>query len=235
MPTIHSQLEDLLSQVETNNLKLKVIQNGDLSHVKELDLLFDGFIVLSNLKTYAPVYFNDKALDFLGYKNIDLTQLSSFEFYRKILHPSNLDIIPKSANFFLAHPEEIFSSVVRVKKHNNTWHDIFFSAKAVEFSFIGEASLTLIYCIDIADYFQSRESIKDLKSIYHLKNDKIELTEREKEVIQKIAQEKTTFEIADELNLSTHTIDTYRKRLLKKLKVKSSVGLAIYAIKNNLL
>jgi len=57
------------------------------------------------------------------------------------------------------------------------------------------------------------------------------LTDREIEVLRLITQEHNTPEIADKLNVSVSTIETHRKSLLKKLKVKNAVGLAMYAIK----
>jgi len=53
-----------------------------------------------------------------------------------------------------------------------------------------------------------------------------QLTKREKEIINLIAQEYTSEEIAKELHLSKHTIDGYRKSLISKLGVRGSVGLA---------
>jgi DNA-binding NarL/FixJ family response regulator len=60
------------------------------------------------------------------------------------------------------------------------------------------------------------------------------LTDREKEVLKLISQEMSSVEIADKLCVSKHTILTYRKSLMKKLKVKNVVGLAMYAVKHNM-
>jgi two-component system invasion response regulator UvrY len=60
------------------------------------------------------------------------------------------------------------------------------------------------------------------------------LTEREKDVLKLVTKELSTIEIADRMNISTHTVESYRKKLLKKLNLKNSVGLAVYAIKNKL-
>lgn len=60
------------------------------------------------------------------------------------------------------------------------------------------------------------------------------LTEREIDIIKLITKQFSTSEIAEKLNLGISTIDTYRKNLLKKLKVKNSVGLAMYAVKNKI-
>ena len=61
------------------------------------------------------------------------------------------------------------------------------------------------------------------------------LTDREIEVLKLIAQEYSSPEIADILNISQSTVDTYRKSLLKKTNVKNAVGLAMYAVKNKII
>ena len=60
------------------------------------------------------------------------------------------------------------------------------------------------------------------------------LTEREVEVLRLITKEYNSIQIADELHLSVNTIETHRKKLIKKLNVKNAVGLAMYAVKNKI-
>jgi DNA-binding NarL/FixJ family response regulator len=61
-----------------------------------------------------------------------------------------------------------------------------------------------------------------------------ELTRREREVLVLIANEYTNSEIADTLFLSPRTVDTHRRNLILKLKVKNTAGLVRFAIKNGL-
>ena len=61
-----------------------------------------------------------------------------------------------------------------------------------------------------------------------------DLTEREIAVLKLIAEEKSSNEIAEKLNISLKTVETYRSNLYKKLKVKNVVGLAMYAVRNNI-
>jgi DNA-binding NarL/FixJ family response regulator len=56
------------------------------------------------------------------------------------------------------------------------------------------------------------------------------VTKREKEIIQLITQEKTVEEIAEQLFLSRHTIETHKKNIFFKLQVKSNAGLVKKAI-----
>ena len=60
------------------------------------------------------------------------------------------------------------------------------------------------------------------------------LTPRELDVLRLIAQQYNSKEISSELHISVNTVETHRKNLISKLKVKNVVGLAIYAVKNNI-
>ncbi len=60
------------------------------------------------------------------------------------------------------------------------------------------------------------------------------LSDREYEVMSRIASGKTVTEIADELSLSGKTISTYRTRILEKLSVKNSAEIVLYAVRNGL-
>lgn len=66
-------------------------------------------------------------------------------------------------------------------------------------------------------------------------NDDIHLTKREIEIIQKIADDMSNQEIADELNISLRTVETHRRNLMQKLKVKSVVALLKYAAQRNII
>lgn len=60
------------------------------------------------------------------------------------------------------------------------------------------------------------------------------LTDRELEILRYISMEFTSKEIASTLFISTNTVETHRKNLLKKLDVKSSLGLAKFALINKI-
>ncbi len=71
------------------------------------------------------------------------------------------------------------------------------------------------------DYISKIESYEFGKSI---------LSEREKDIIRAIADEFTTEEIAEKLHISKHTVETHRKNIFLKLKVKNIAGLIKAAI-----
>jgi len=61
------------------------------------------------------------------------------------------------------------------------------------------------------------------------------LTKREFQILKLIALQYTTKEICETLFISSSTVETHRKNLIKKVKAKNSVGLALFALKNNIL
>ena len=60
------------------------------------------------------------------------------------------------------------------------------------------------------------------------------LTPKEKEFLRLICSEITYKDIAAKMFVSPRTVDDYRNALFEKLKVKSRVGLVMYAIRNGL-
>jgi DNA-binding NarL/FixJ family response regulator len=61
------------------------------------------------------------------------------------------------------------------------------------------------------------------------------LTDREYEVMIKIAEGKSLTDIANHLSLSVKTISTYRSRILSKMNLSSNSALIKYAMENELL
>ena len=61
------------------------------------------------------------------------------------------------------------------------------------------------------------------------------ITSRELEILNLISNEKSGKEISEILFISTNTVETHRKNLMKKINVKSSIGLVLFATKHNLI
>jgi len=60
------------------------------------------------------------------------------------------------------------------------------------------------------------------------------LTSWEREVLQLLAEGKTTKEMSHALNLSTKTVETYRQNIMDKLGIHSIAELTKYAIREGL-
>jgi two-component system, NarL family, invasion response regulator UvrY len=60
------------------------------------------------------------------------------------------------------------------------------------------------------------------------------LSDREFEVLRRIASGKTVGQIADELHLGVPTVSTYRARILEKMNMSTTAELIHYALRNHL-
>lgn len=80
---------------------------------------------------------------------------------------------------------------------------------------------------DIIQAFGGEENVKKRKPY--------ELTDRELEVIQLLANGYTSKEIANELNIDRNTVETYKERIKSKLDCKSAIEIVVFAYKNKLI
>ena len=60
------------------------------------------------------------------------------------------------------------------------------------------------------------------------------LTPREREIVQLLAEGKSTKEVARHLDLSVKTAETHRSNIMRKLDLHSVSGLVLYAVRNNM-
>lgn len=86
-------------------------------------------------------------------------------------------------------------------------------------------------------YFSKGVSLKvlNIQRKRSLENDQAlhqKLTKRELEILDFIANEHTNKEIAQKLFISPRTVETHRRNLIQKLKVKNTVGLIKYFLSN---
>jgi len=61
-----------------------------------------------------------------------------------------------------------------------------------------------------------------------------QFSEREVELTKLICEEKTNKEISEELFVSSRTVEGYRTKIMKKMGVKSTAGIVVYAIKTGM-
>ena len=61
------------------------------------------------------------------------------------------------------------------------------------------------------------------------------LTARQREVLQMVAEGKSTKEIAYQLNVSVKTVETHRAALMERLDIHDIAGLVLYAVRHGLI
>ncbi len=65
--------------------------------------------------------------------------------------------------------------------------------------------------------------------------DDVELSKRETDVLVAVAKGMMNKEIAEQMNISIHTVISHRKNITRKTGIKSVSGLTVYALLNNLI
>lgn len=72
------------------------------------------------------------------------------------------------------------------------------------------------------------------KRIPSLKKE-VEVSDREKEVIQYICLEFTSVEIGEKMGISARTVESIKERLMERFGLKNTPGLVFFAVKNDLI
>jgi two-component system, NarL family, response regulator NreC len=61
------------------------------------------------------------------------------------------------------------------------------------------------------------------------------LSDREREVLQLLAEGKTNKEVATIFNLSTHTVETHRTHIMQKLNLHNTAEIVLYAVRKKII
>jgi DNA-binding NarL/FixJ family response regulator len=77
---------------------------------------------------------------------------------------------------------------------------------------------------------KSHAKTKGLPSLEH----GVQVSDKEKEVIQLICQEFTAAEIAQKMEISPRTVEAIKDRLMERFGTRNTAGLVFFAVKNNL-
>lgn len=111
----------------------------------------------------------------------------------------------------------------------STWSNL---EEAVKTVFNGEKYLSPIVSNVLLDKIinQTEKKVGDQE----VSDEEEQLTKREVEIIKLICQEKSSSEIATELSVTVRTVEVHRHNIIKKIKVVSSVGIVMYAIRNGI-
>jgi DNA-binding NarL/FixJ family response regulator len=117
------------------------------------------------------------------------------------------------------------------------------AAGARGFVLKSDAARDLVAAVDALQhrrtFFTTRVTQMVLNGYLHQEQEsqpsaKAVLTPREREVIQLLAEGKTSKEVAVALKLSVKTAETHRTNLMRKLDLHSVADLTLYAIRNGI-
>ena len=90
------------------------------------------------------------------------------------------------------------------------------------------------FCNKLIQFMQRKEEM-DIEERRQTDCSGIGITQREREIIQMIAEGMSNKQIADALHLSIHTVLTHRKNIMKKTSANNTAGLVLFALKNRII
>jgi PAS domain S-box-containing protein len=224
-----SLLDEIIAELIGSEADLERMNDHDLSVVAQILNNRPDIIWIIDHSRMSPVFINEAGREYYGFNGTDLRN-EGFDLYSKFLHPDHFHDVHVTVNFFTQSPKGTFNIPYKVRRSDGEWVWTFSRSKAINHLKNGKVLFALAMVYDIVDL------LNENKAAYHgLKKHELlakyrTLTPREKQVLDLIAAEKTSHEIAEELFIESSTVDTHRKHLIRKLGVRSSVGLVRYAL-----
>lgn len=213
---------------------------------------------------YYILNFDNLQMDFVHEGTQEVLGISSHEFSTRklmeVMHPEDLEVIhlkELAAENFLYKtisqddiPLYKVAYLMRLQDSKGRYKTILHQANAINVSEEGKIQQAIIVHTDIshlnAPFDHKISFISSKRPSYYsmipdtslelLKNSLMNiLSVREKEIIRKVAEGKSLNEIAELLFLSTHTVNTHKKNILRKSHCKNTSELIARCIREGIL
>lgn len=206
-----------------------------LGYLKKLCDACKQVAVIRNMDNNLVCHINDAAQSYFGLSKQDV-EYKGISFAKKILHPDFQHLYPVAMTY-IADPDNLnkpYEYIYLFKTATGwTWTYTCFQIMALH----PDGTPRYVVCIadDVNNILNSSTAtekfVSEIDGLNNLQLDRyLSLSSREKEILRLISKEYTTNEIAQELFISKATVDSHRKHLLRKLNVKSAIGLAKYSL-----
>lgn len=222
-----------------SNLSLETLQ-------KENKLLTERVQQLEDILHHVPamLYKADTLQDTISWCNRRMEEMTGFtfgemnslglEFFRQLLHPDDFELTGIARQSF-RNNKNTFGGLTRVrKKGEKEWR--WLVGQAVPFSRDEQGGVKEVICalLDLTMAMDTHNQLADAMSeMLRRQNETLlsKLTAREKDVLTLAVQGLNNKEIANQLSLSRYTIETHRKNIRLKLKVRNTTELVAMARK----
>lgn len=232
--------------------------DSHIQHLKHLDEVVPPgarFYLVVNFNTFQYEYIG-KGQSFLsGYKN-EIVEKEGVQFQVRHMHPED-------GEFIVKHSYPAFGRIVEglpfeEQRKLLLQHNYRFQHKEGHYVHLMEQGTVLkadeqgkllvclihVYELPMIQPFKIKVMVNKLKAnqtydtLYTAEfpeeEEKVQLSQREIEVMGLLAEGLNSEEIADKLFISYHTVRTHRKNMLQKLKMKSTSELVAYGITHGL-
>lgn len=255
-----SSIAKVLNEWETEEKLLSPLNKQlTLEVIDQIATLFAGgsfYYYILNLDNSQMDFVHEGVREVLGIEPSEFSIPKLIE----VMYPEDLEMMQvkeeATQNFLLntIPPDEIplykVAYLIRLQHSKGSYKTILHQAKAINVSEGGKIQQIIVVHTDISylnapfdhkiSFISSKRpsyfslipdtTLEQLK--YSLKNI---LSVREKEIIKKVAEGKSLNEIADQLFLSPHTVNTHKKNILRKSHCKNTTELIARCIRDGII
>ena len=185
------------------------------------------------------IWCNKTNEDTLGYSLEEIKQMGGLNYLYDIVHPEDYNVPDKSIDHFNNVPEKQYGGVFRCKNKYTGLYKWFIGwGKVIAPEVEGGKLRVLNVDVDLSPQMDTDKQLRAVLAENLMLQHKLildSLSKREIEVMKKICEGSSSKEIAESLFISKHTVETHRKNLLKKLKVKNIASLVLFCKETGLI
>lgn len=190
-----------------------------------------GLIIFKfDLEEHALAWVSESVRGIMGYDRMELDKWS-VQKIRSVVHPSDSCIFNKYLAFMLRRETGDFRALIRLRHKRGKYVSFAGSSFISKSDHIVSPGLSTGVLLKVDGLCPLSSPLE--KSVENSRMENMDLldtlTRRELEVLCFFSKGYHCREIAAKLNLSFHTIDTYRKILLRKLRLRNVASLAAFA------
>lgn len=206
--------------------------------VDDHQMMIDGLLAIlqkeENICIVGVALHGNMALEFIKKNTVDLVitdismpQMNGIELTKAIKAiNSNIKVIALSMHNDIHHINEMLDAGISGYLLKNTGNE--------------ELILSINKIMEGGVHYSQEVSDTILKNYTNTQQkkaniDKINITEREREIIVLITKEYSNAQIADQLFISERTVETHRKNIYKKTNTNNIVGLVKFAFEHNII
>jgi DNA-binding CsgD family transcriptional regulator len=224
-------------QTEIAGLKEKLIFAEEILDKAPCLIYLNEVGKIGNENSMRNIYLNKYAIDKTGYGREEADSLGS-EYFRKILHPDDYEVIDESVSYLLTVGDDIvYGAPYKCKPKGKDYIWLIGRCRVIKRNQDGTPLLFLNAAVEVNEKFQGHNQIIELlKENKRLLNENtvLKLTKREREVLKFLANGDCAKKISQNLNVSESTIISHRKNMLRKLNIHNTVTLVNFAVENGL-
>lgn len=212
----------------------------NLFRIEDIGDYIPGSVMVQDLNVMENTYMNHYGCDYLRHSSEELQAMGA-EYFERFFPQEEIAILKPELQKFVMQGDanKVYSFFQRVRPDVNSDYKWYFTTSKLYPADVPGDVLKLVKIAVPADMNNlAGRKFTDLieDDIFVRKNYRRFnlLSVREKEIIHLIVEGKSSFEIAEQLFLSIHTINNHRKNILHKLEINCLSQLIKFAISFNI-